>query len=355
MTQDQQTQLDQITATNEDGKWFAMWSVLFPGTNPPSSPYADADDLGGFIAGEVHRLWRPLYRALLQPFMDDDQFERYHSLLVRTSSSYLSTFSSLLAGRGPMPYADGWPSSLHTSLEHWVQDSPEEPPNNTDRGLSPVMSPSAFLPTTPPAGSCTLPDDGSSLDASSSHTIDSTGNVSIPREMSNDPETMVDRPMRPEEAPNLMWAFTAGQFPPIIENNQYTNTLPPVDRYQESNPNPSTSGFGFGPTNSPLGAGYTHAPPIYDPGVFPNSSLSNFCGSRSPQQLRTAAILDQFMSHYDDGNYTPHITSPGIIGFSQAARHQSGGPAPQPVGDGIPVPQRRRQHNHFERTGPRHC
>ncbi|EFQ26959.1 hypothetical protein CGRA01v4_07954 [Colletotrichum graminicola] len=353
MTQDQQTQLDQITATSEDGKWFAMWSVLFPDTDPPSSPYADADDLGGFMAGEVHRLWRPLYRALLRPFMDDDQFERYHNLLMRTSSSYLSTFSSSLAGRGPIPYADGQPSSLNPSLEHWVQNIPEELPNNTGRGFSPVMSPSAFLPATPQAGSYTLPDDDASLDASSSHTIDSTGNLSIPQGMPDDPENTVDGLMRPEEAPHLMSAFTAGQFP--VHNNQYTNTLPPVNRYQESNPNPSTSGFGFGPTNSPLHAGYVYGPQIYDPGVFQNSSLSNFYGTRSPQQLQTAAIVDQLMSQYGDGNYTPHITSPGMIGFSQVARHQSGGHAPEPVGDDVSVPQRRRQHNQFERTGPRHC
>ncbi|KAK1977756.1 hypothetical protein LZ30DRAFT_730968 [Colletotrichum cereale] len=366
MTRDQQTQLDQITATSEDGKWFAMWAVLFPDTEPPSSPYVDPEDLGGFMAGEVHRLCRPLYRALLRPVMDDDHFERHYTLLVQNSSSYFSTFSRPLGG------------PLNTSLEDLVRDSLGEPQNAAARGFSPVMSPSAFLPQTPQARSYTLANDDRQLDAGSSHITDPTGSITIPERMLDHSEITVEGPIFPEGTSQLMWAFTAGQFP-RVDNSQYTNTVFPLDRYQQANPNPSTGFFdvfGVRPADSYLDAGYNHARQIYDPELSQHSSLTDFYEFRGPQQLHPAAsaqypsrpqeivfnpgqaytpqpsgqaaILEGFMNHDEDDNYTSHITSPGMIGLRHVARHRFGGHAPAPVNDDTLVRRGRRQQN----TGP---
>ncbi|KAK2041410.1 hypothetical protein LZ31DRAFT_567957 [Colletotrichum somersetense] len=352
MTPDQQRKLDNITATGDYGKWLAMWTVLFPDADPPSSPYAD--DLGEFMAEEVHRLFKPLCRVLLRSVMNDDLFEQYYGRLTRSSSSFLATFSGPLADRGPISSADGQPSSLTTSLEDWVRVNLEEPPDNAAQAFSPV----------PQTGSFTLPDDGSSFGASTSQPIDPTRNISIPQQTANHPEITVGGSMQPADESDFTWASTAIRFP-IGDDNQFANSFLPVGRYQDANPHPSTSsfdGFGFGQTNTHLDVGYPRAPQIYHvPEVFQHgSSLNSFLyGPRTPQQLPTAAIPGGFMNDYGNDNFTPQMTySPGTTSFIQAAAgRQSGGHAQEAVGDHVSGPQRRllqQQRSQHERTGPRH-
>ncbi|KAK2052624.1 hypothetical protein LY76DRAFT_526323 [Colletotrichum caudatum] len=346
MTPDQQKKLDNITGAGEDGKWFAMWAVLFPDADRPSSPYAD--DLAGFMAGEVHRWCKPLYEALLRHMINDDQFERFYGRLMRSSSAFLSTFSG--------PSADGQPSSLDAFLEDWFGNNPEEPPDDAARAFSPV----------PQTGPLTLPGDGSGLDASTFQPIDSTRNISIPQQTANHPEITMDGPMRPEDEPDFTLAWAAIQFP-TSDGNQFADTFPSAGQYQDAgDPQPSTSsfdGFGFGQTNPHLDAGYPLAPRVYrGPELFQHgSSLSGWYGPRTPQQSPTAALSGGLMNDYGNDNFTPHMAhhSPGATSFIQAAagRHSGGGGHAQgAVGGRVSAlqPRQQQQHNQYERTGPRH-
>ncbi|KAK1992717.1 hypothetical protein LX36DRAFT_587863 [Colletotrichum falcatum] len=388
MTQDQQRELDRINvnATSEADKWFAMWAILFPGAEPPLSPFVDQDNLGGFIAEEVHRELKPLYRDLHRPAMDDDEFERHHGALVERSRSHFSALSGPLAGRDPLPdaaaAADGPPSA------HGLRGILQEPPDNAappGEGLSQAMTPSAFLPPTPQAGPCALPEDGGGLDASSSsHTTGPTGDAaSVPQQTAYYyPEDTVDQILRPGEASHLMWAFPAGQFRfPMGDNSQYADPFPPMDGYhQDADPVPPWvgsffDGSGFAPPSPHPDAGYGHPhppPPIYGPGagVFQHGPFANpYAPPRSSsQQLHHPAVISQGVAnrHGNDGyaahdlappspSFSPSSSPPGTTGFGQAARHrQSGGNAPEPVGDGVSTPQRRGQHNDgYDRAGSR--
>ncbi|KAK2030805.1 hypothetical protein LX32DRAFT_637863 [Colletotrichum zoysiae] len=356
MTPDQQRRLDNITANGDDGKWFATWSVLFPDADPPPSPYAD--DLGEFMVGEVHRRLKPLCRVLLRSMVNDDLFEQYYDRLTRSSSSFLATFSGPLTGRGPIPSADGQPSSLNASLEDWaedwVRDNIAEPLGTAARAFSPA----------PQTGSFTLPDDGSSFGASASQPVDPTRNIGIPQQTANHPEMTVSGPMQPD----FTWDLTAIHFP-MGDDNQFADSFPPVDPYQDANPHPPASsfdGFGFGQPNPHPDVGYPRAPQMYyhAPEVFQHGiSLDGLYGPRTPQQQPTAALPAGFMNDYGSDNFTPQMTySPATTSFMQAAAgRQSGGHAQEAVGDHVSGPQRRRrqqqqqeQHSRYERTGPRH-
>ncbi|GKT52986.1 hypothetical protein ColTof4_13042 [Colletotrichum tofieldiae] len=391
MTQDQQTQLERITASSEDEKWFAMWDILFPGAEHPGSPYVDSENLGGFIVGEVHRWSRRAYRELLRPFMDEEQFEQHFTALIHNSNSYLSTFPDSLASRGPPP-ANEQQSSSGMSLGGGGRTILEEPPNTAIQGLSQALSPGSFVRHTLDTSSSTLPDDDRSrrLHASSSQhnapspATEPTGGIGAPQQTINGFENTLDGVMLPGGMYQAMWTSTANQFP-TNDNSQYANTLPSAYSHQQVSSIPSTrffDGFGVGPMNSQLNVGYSHAHQVDNRGVSQHSSLGDGYQPYSPQQLHAAANVyyasqpqemvagpsqiyitpptnleatsEEAMGQNGGGTFTQHVTSLGTGGF-HASRHQFAGHAPGPLDADVSDTRRRWRHNQYEHSNFRQC
>ncbi|KZL64300.1 hypothetical protein CI238_00603 [Colletotrichum incanum] len=389
MTQDQQAQLEGITANSEDGKWFAMWDILFPGAEHPGSPYVDPENLGEFIVGEVHRWSRPMYRELLHPFMDDDQFEQHFTSLVHNSNSFLSAFPDSLASSGLSPPVNEQRSSSGVSLGDEGRTFLEEPPNTATQGSSRALSRDAVVRQTLVASSSTLPDGGRRLhDNSSQHNAASptaglTGNVITSQQTMNGSEDTVGGMMLPEGMSQFMWTLTAGQFP-TNDNSQYANTLTSAYTHQQANSIPSTrffDDFGVGPINPQPNLGYSHAHQVYNRGISQHRSLADGYESYSPQQLRTTANLyyasqpqevvaglnqtytpqptnlgatpEGLMDQNGDGIFTQHVTSSRTAGFHDS-RHQSAGHASGPVDADISDTRRRWRQSQYENSGFRH-